>query len=374
MLCPVCNIDQPPGNRFCEDCGARLAPSSEASPAPAVPAGPVCPECGAGPEEVDADGFCARCGHERIAPARDHFEVVVSPQLAAVSDRGKRHHRNEDFVTIAATAHGEALVVCDGVSSSQNADQASEAAANAACAVLRDGLGSHETAAVLTASIRAAQKAVVELPWTRGLPADPPESAIVAAIRRGKHLTVGWIGDCRAYLITPAGGRLLTRDHSWVNEVIAAGKMTLPEALRSPQAHALTRTLGGPDAPPDEEPEIVALELPPQGCLVLCSDGLWNCVASAGQLAELARPGTEALAVAQRLVRYACDRSGHDNITAAVLAFNSPLPEGEGDFCCHERTVHVRVHCAGVSESVSEPGDRPGPRRHERLVRTGHRR
>ena len=322
MLCPTCSTEQPTGNRFCEDCGARLDPV----PAAAAPAaGSECPQCGAGPDAVDADGFCSRCGHERVAPARDHFEVVAAPRLAGISDRGRRHHRNEDFFALASNGDADAIIVCDGVSSSQNADQASEAAANAACAALRRALASSDSASMaMTSAIRAAQKAVLELPWTTAVAAEPPETTIVAALRRGHRLALAWIGDSRAYLVTANSVRLLTRDHSWVNEIIAAGRMTLAEAMRAPQAHSLTRTLGGPDASPDERPEMVILDLPEAGWLVLCSDGLWNYVAVPDQLAEIVRTaasGHDSLAIAQRLVRFACDRGGHDNVTAAVLTF-----------------------------------------------------
>ena len=322
MLCPACNTEQPAGNRFCEDCGARLTPEP-AAPPPAASA--ACPQCGAGPEAVDADGFCSRCGHERVAPARDHFEVVAAPRLVGVSDRGRRHHRNEDFFALATDGDADALIVCDGVSSSQNADQASEAAANAAGAALRKALASSDSASIaLTGAVRAAQKAVTELPWTSAVSSEPPETTIVAALRRGRRLAVAWIGDSRAYLVTANNVGQLTRDHSWVNEVIAAGKMTLAEAMRAPQAHSLTRTLGGPDASLEERPEMVILDLPEAGWLVLCSDGLWNYITVPEQLAEIVRassPGHDTLAIAQRLVRFACDRGGHDNITAAVLAF-----------------------------------------------------
>lgn len=116
---------------------------------------------------------------------------------------------------------------------------------------------------------------------------------------------------------------MLTRDHSWVNDVVDAGKMSMADALHAPQAHALTRSLGGPEV--DWVPSLVTAELPPgRGCLLLCSDGLWNVAATAERLGELvrARPfGGDALAIARALVTFARDRSGHDNITAAVLTF-----------------------------------------------------
>jgi PPM family protein phosphatase len=275
---------------------------------------------------VDGDGFCARCGHERVPRARDHLEVAASPRLAAVSGRGTGHHRNDDSVALATAPEGDVLVVCDGVSNSQRADEAAEAAA-AACATLRDavGRGAGDDRAAVEAAIGAAHVAVRALPYTRGGRDDPPEATIVAAVRRGRRLTVGWLGDSRAYLLVPAGARQLTEDHSWVNEVVAAGRMTRAEALAAPLAHAITRTLGGPVGPAatGDEPSLADFDIPPgPGYLVLCSDGLWNAAPDPGRLAEVAGrhpPGTDALGVARGLMAYAREQGSRDDITAAVL-------------------------------------------------------
>jgi serine/threonine protein phosphatase PrpC len=78
---------------------------------------------------------------------------------------------------------------------------------------------------------------------------------------------------------------------------------------------------------PVDEPALEAFDLPPgAGYLLLCTDGLWNCVPEPERLAGLLahpEPASDALAAAQRLVDHACDRCGHDNITAALLAFPS---------------------------------------------------
>jgi hypothetical protein len=89
-------------------------------------AGLTCPNCGAGPDAIDGDGFCSSCGVQRKVPARDHFEVIVSPRCAGVSDIGKRHHQNEDFIAAATAKDGaEVLFLCDGVSQSQNPKEVS---------------------------------------------------------------------------------------------------------------------------------------------------------------------------------------------------------------------------------------------------------
>lgn len=179
----------------------------------------------------------------------------------------------------------------------------------------------------MRAAVQAAQSAVAAVPYLRTDPGDPPETTLVAVLRRRREVTVGWVGDSRAYLVGPAGVRQLTEDHSWLNEVMAAGQMSRTEALHSPLAHSITRTLGGPTGPEgtSDEPSLVTATLPDgPGYLILCSDGLWNYLPEPDELAVLVgqRPaGSDALQLAQSLVNYACAQGGHDNITVAVLRF-----------------------------------------------------
>ena len=175
---------------------------------------------------------------------------------------------------------------------------------------------------LVTAALKRRRPRSARFPSSQRADADPPESTIVVALRRGRHVSLGWIGDSRAYLIAPDDARQCTVDHSWVNEAVAAGEMSLAEALRSPLAHALTHSLGGP-ADSSDEPSQLDFDLPPgPSCLVLCSDGLWNYLPDAASLAALVRgqpAEADALARARALVEFARDRGGHDNITAAVL-------------------------------------------------------
>ncbi len=342
MICQSCGVEQLSEARFCEDCGSPLsAQASGGSGPPAAPPGQAangaasdptaCSQCGAGPGSIGADGFCTYCGHEWVDTSRNRVEVAISPQLAGVSDIGLKHFRNEDALAIAGGPGGEALVVCDGVSRSQNPDIASAAAANAALEVLRgaiDHASSNHTHDLITAALDAARLAVRSIPLVSSVDIDPPESTIVVALRRGEHVSLGWVGDSRAYLITPDDARQCTVDHSWLDETVASGEMSLADALLSPLAHALTRSLGGPPNS-SEEPSQLDFELPPgPSCLVLCSDGLWNYLADAASLAVLIRgqpAEADALARARALVEFARDRGGRDNITAAVEMFGGTL-------------------------------------------------
>jgi serine/threonine protein phosphatase PrpC len=259
-----------------------------------------------------------------------------------VCDPGLRRPHNEDALASArGVTRGEpwtVLVVCDGVSSSSHAEQASAVASKTACDALahfaRSGDVAFEAgASAVAAAIRAAHLAVC----AQGIDAsggDPPGTTIVAGLVWRRRLTVGWVGDSRAYWVSDHGSELLTHDHSWANEAIARGEVTEVEASLSPLAHALTRCLGPlevvePGAPggaprariQEIVPDVRARDLPGPGWIVLCSDGFWNYFSHAQEVAALVRgagPDAGPGRVARRLVNQAILRGGQDNTTVLV--------------------------------------------------------
>ncbi len=322
MECPNCTATLPDDDIFCEECGVRLV--EEQAPEP-VPGG--C-SCGAGPGEVDEDGFCTRCG-KRVRPRpEDHIEIVVSPDFAAVSDRGLRHDRNEDRAAIRAVPGAAAatciLVVCDGVSSSYDSQTAAETAAETILEAL-----AHESTmqdAFADAATRAA---------ALGRAGEAPSTTAVAARIADHTIEIGWVGDSRAYWIDGAGAKQLTRDHSWLNDVVASGEITFDEAVKDQRAHAITRWLGG-DAGENALPEITQFEIPGAGALLFCTDGLWNYAPAEPEIAKAVNDaglpdGADALTVCRRLIDFAKEQGGHDNITAALLRFPEPEDKQNGE-------------------------------------------
>jgi len=303
MECPHCTATLPDDDIFCEECGVRLVAEA--------PQEGGC-RCGAGPDEIDEEGFCGRCG-TRVKPRpEDHIEIVISADLAAVSDRGIRHERNEDRVAI----QGSVLVVCDGVSSSGEAQTAAAAAVESLSKMLSGGASMEEAFA-------EAANQVAELDRS----GDAPSTTAVAARVEDNTATIAWVGDSRAYWIDGAGARQLTTDHSWLNDVVSAGEMTIEDAMEDSRAHAITRWLGG-DSDENAKPDTVTFAIPGAGALLLCSDGLWNYAASGEEMAELfGRMEGDAIAICRGLVEFAKERGGEDNITATVLRFG----EGNGE-------------------------------------------
>lgn len=287
-----------------------------------------------------ADRFCTSCGSAQfqvdqlpsppggsLKTYRYHTEQVRSPDLAGISDRGLWHSINEDAIAVDGLSGGRsALIVCDGVSSSEKPEQASAIAASTTIAALHHIDEQVTPPQALTQAIAQAQSAVCDL--APSAPTNPPATTIIAALLQPKTrhtlATIAWLGDSRAYWIAQTQAQLLTQDDSWMNTMSRSGKLTLSEAARSPYAHAITRWLGQSTAHP---PSIVQLPLHQEGYLILCSDGFWNYVADPDQLSQIchATPIQPAISIAHQLVNHALACGGQDNISVAIY-HNRPLP------------------------------------------------
>ena len=303
-------------------------------PAAVAPAAPVvswlssrgsaqaCPGCGtAGPGE---GGYCDHCGRRWLA-GRDRAELDLGV-VAGVTDRARRR-RNEDAFAIGRLDAGSAAVVCDGVSTSARSDVAANAAAEAGIAALLAALdaGAEPEAATAQAA-RAAAYAVRAVAEPHDQDA-PPSCTYVSAVVTAETVTVGWIGDSRAYWLgaAPGDAACLTIDDSLAGR-LAAGRPAPPAPGADPRSRALIRWLGADSS--DEEPDVTTVRPIGPGRLVLCSDGLSHYLSEPEAMAAaVAGPPAAPVDVARSLTRTALDAGGHDNIAVVVL----PFPPADGD-------------------------------------------
>jgi serine/threonine protein phosphatase PrpC len=308
LRCPRPSCQEPirPEDRFCEACGHALTSAV------------------ANAGVLAAAGVFAPAGNGTRTPdERDHVEIAFE-DFAGVSDRGLKRRRNEDSMALAKVEEQDAriLVVCDGVATSSEPVLASTAAAETAKDYLLDAVkaGHEDLEAAMGEAVAAAQRAVSVVPYTRSATNDPPATTFVGALLTRGRATIGWVGDSRAYFVGDSEAWQLSQDDSWATEQIQLGLMSEQEASADPRAHALTSWLGG-DVEAGAQVSVSTFTVPASGCILLCSDGLWNCAPSAAEMRDLVTQfpaDVTPLVVAQGLTDFARSLGGNDNITVAV--------------------------------------------------------
>ena len=171
---------------------------------------------------------------------------------------------------------GALLVVCDGMGGMN----AGEVASDIAVKTIKEWFTTNKLtdAAVaapckyITSAILAADAAIKAHsktnPDTEGM-----GSTIVLAWLLGQKVYVGWCGDSRCYRFNPALGlERLSHDHSYVQELVDAGKLTEELAFDHPNNNIITRSLGDPRGA--AQPDCKEFDLYNQDIILLCSDGL----------------------------------------------------------------------------------------------------
>ncbi len=239
-------------------------------------------------------------------------------QVAGLSDRGLERTRNEDSCLVKSDNDKALLVVADGMGGHRAGNVASDLAISAAERFWNNlddchSLSVEEALEMIRRLILEANQLVLqEAENSRSLRG--MGTTLTAGLLCGRHLTIGHIGDSRAYLINDGQIKLLTRDHSLVEELIEAGQVSPEEAHTHPQRHVLTRALG---ISPDLQVDVKELEVEAGAILLFCTDGLTGLVSDEEILQKCLETSDPHL-LAETLINLANSRGGHDNITVVA--------------------------------------------------------
>ena len=273
---------------------------------------------------------------ERVPLGKQPDEIAdhgMSLHAALRSDIGAVRERNEDsclMVSFASGGHYPLLpfglyLVADGMGGHDGGERASRLASRTASRyllqqiylpLLRSELppSSASVEEIMRESVLAAHEAV-----------HPPGysgnggTTLTIALVLGQQLYLAHVGDSRAYWLVDGELEPLTRDHSLVQRLQDAGKLTAEEAQNYEYRNVLRRALGQEE---ELEVDTTVLALPPCGQLLLCSDGLCGQISDS----EIQRIMTENKGpdqTADKLVAAALQAGGLDNISAVVVEFDS---------------------------------------------------
>lgn len=130
---------------------------------------------------------------------------------------------------------------------------------------------------------------------------------------------IAWCGDSRCYCFNPNTGlRLLTKDHSLVQEMVDSGEIKREEAFNHPDNNIITRCLGDVDADPD--PEIVSYKINDGDIFLLCSDGLCGFCDDSSIEKTMYRNYEDIEQCKKALLKNAMETGGQDNISIVLCA------------------------------------------------------
>jgi PPM family protein phosphatase len=228
---------------------------------------------------------------------------------ARASDTGKKRRRNEDSYVVAPPL----FAVADGMGGAQAGEVASKLAAAALKETDLDGASGPEK---VTALIQEANRRVYERahsdPSTSGM-----GTTVTVALVDGREVTIGHVGDSRAYVVRDGELEQLTEDHSLVNELLKSGKLSREEAETHPQRSVITRAVG---TDPDVDVDAFTVAAGEGDVFLLCSDGLTDMVPDSDILDLVERHRDDLDRATKALVSAANRGGGEDNIT--VIAFS----------------------------------------------------
>ena len=227
---------------------------------------------------------------------------------AGLTDTGRKRQRNEDAFVVAPPL----FAVADGMGGAQAGEVASKLAA---AALEETDHGTLRGAEGLVGVIQEANRRVYERASEDPSATGMGTTMTVALVENG-HVTIGHVGDSRAYRVRDGELEQLTEDHSLVNELMKSGKLSPEEAETHPQRSVITRALG---TDPDVDVETYTIETREGDLFLLCSDGLTSMVGEADILSLIERNRDDLEQTAKALVQAANRGGGDDNIT--VVAF-----------------------------------------------------
>jgi PPM family protein phosphatase len=227
---------------------------------------------------------------------------------ARASDTGRKRRHNEDSYVVQPPL----FAVADGMGGAQAGEIASKLAAGALEETDPGALSGPDK---LVQLIQEANRRVFERassdPSTSGM-----GTTMTVALVEGGGVTIGHVGDSRAYMVREGRLEQLTEDHSLVNELLKSGKLSREEAEIHPQRSVITRAVG---TDPDVDVDAFVVDVREGDIILLCSDGLTDMVGDDDILDTVERHRDDLDRATKALVSAANRGGGEDNIT--VIAF-----------------------------------------------------
>ena len=289
--------------------------------------------------------------------------MLIVAEEAHKTDTGRQRHANEDSYF----ARAPVFAVADGMGGAQAGEVASRIAAGA---FERRGQVADETPAEgqLEQIAQAANSEIHRLAQEDSSRAGMG-TTLTAAMLRDDEVSLGHVGDSRAYLFRDGELKRLTKDHSLVEELRRQGRLTEEQAEEHPQRSIITRALG-----PEPSVNVDTMTFPARDgdVYLLCSDGLTTMV-SDDEIRRILSESKSLRSAVSKLVEAANRGGGRDNITAvAFRVADADAKEGEESATLISRTAEqaglTGEKVRAATDRIRGRGPMPAPRRRRRIL------
>lgn len=232
------------------------------------------------------------------------------------SDIGRKRKLNEDSIFVLNEPIGRLpnlYIVADGMGGYKGGNVASSSSIKYFCEFVRGYTGDDDIPDLIIEGVKYANRMIIRDARADEIKLGGMGTTFDAAVIDNNRLYAAHVGDSRIYSVCEKI-RQITTDHSYVMELVKAGKLTMEEARWHPDKNCITRALGvNEDLLVD-----VLIEDFSGGYIVLCTDGLTNMLVDS-EIYEIVTGKGSVEEKLERLVERANNYGGYDNISAIII-------------------------------------------------------
>ena len=233
---------------------------------------------------------------------------------AGTTDQGRRRDTNQD----AFLAEYPLFIVADGMGGHAGGEIASRSTVQRLQALVDDGSVERPS---IEKALELAVADIADHPETTDEGTGTTLTGVFLELQDGEpHWVSLNIGDSRVYLLRDDRLVQVTTDHSVVQELITAGKLSPEEAEGHPYSNVITRAVGASELTP---PDYLTIEVRAGDRFVICSDGLTKELTDYG-IQHFLRENPEPGPAVDAMLAAALENGGRDNVTVIIVQVTDP--------------------------------------------------